>query len=243
MKSLRKHAVAAAILLAPFGAAFVAQPAVAQTYQYRVANSDQGTITGMSLNSNSGLAPGAMLRVQVYATPGARWANVSLGDSGVRVPLHERAAGEYVGTHVIARGEHIDAHGLMTARAGWGEGPVALAFNFPPSFQSLAMGAGPAAGPVAVNEFRMWPRDDFGPGDVIHFRVEGTPHSRAWVQVPEIARGIPLREVRPGVYMGNYTIRRHDDLDEFGRAQATLRHGDDRVMANLGEGREVGYNR
>ena len=82
--TLRKHVATAAMLLAPLGAALVAQPAAAQSHRhYRVA--DQGRVTNMSVNSNAGLAPGATLRLQVYATPGARWASVALGGSGVRV--------------------------------------------------------------------------------------------------------------------------------------------------------------
>ena len=232
--TLRTQAAAAMLVLAPLGAALVAQPAAAQVYTARVARSDQGTINNLSLNSDGGLRPGATLRVQMYGTPGARWATVALGDD-VRIPLHERAPGEYVGTHVIRRGEHLDPTRLMTARAGWGEGPVALAFNYPPSFQQLAMGAAPAMANAEVNNFAMWPRhdDDLDPGRVVHFRVEGTPHARAWVEVPGLDRGVRLSETRPGVYVGSYTIRRHDDRDSFRDARAVLRNGDQRVVAQL----------
>lgn len=233
MKStLRKNAAAAMLLLAPLGAALVAQPAAAQTQHYRVAATDQGRIANMSLNSDGGLRPGATLRVQVYATPGARWANVALGDNA-RIPLHERAPGEYVGTHVIRRGERIDPTRLMTVRAGWGESPVTLAFNYPPSFQALAMGAAPAT--AQVERFSMWPsrRDELDPGRVVHFRVEGTPHARAVVNVPDTVRGVPLREVRPGHYEGQYTVRRRDDADAFRHAEVVLRAGDQRVVAQV----------
>lgn len=242
--TFRKHVAAAAMLLAPLGAALVAQPAAAQYVpSYRVAQDvDQGRITNMSLNSDAGLRPGATLRVQVYATPGARWANVALGGSGVRVPLRETSPGEYVGTHVIRRGERIDPTQTMTVRAGWGEGPVTLAFNYPPAFQQLAMGAGPAAAPNAVvNAFTMSPSDDLEAGQVVHFRLEGTPRARAWVNIPDVARGVPLREVRPGVYVGNYTIRSSDDTDAFADARAVLRSGNQRVTAEVNTGERYGY--
>lgn len=238
--TLRKNVAAALLLLAPFGAALVAQPAAAQyAPQYRAVQVAPGRITNMSLNSDAGLSPGATLRVQVYGTPDARWANATLGDSGIRIALRERAPGEYVGTHVIRRGERIDPRQAMTVRAGWGEGPVAVAFDYPPSFQALAMGAGPAANPV-VSAFSMSPSDDVEPGQVLRFRVEGTPGARVTVNVPDVAR-IPLREVRPGVYLGRYMVRDGDDTDAFSDARVVLRNGNQRVVAQLNPPQRYGY--
>lgn len=234
--TLRKNAVAALLVIAPLGAAFAAQPLGAQ-YTARVAQAQfHGRIQNMSLNSDAGLRPGATLRVQMSGTPGARWATADLG-GGIRVPLHERAAGEYVGTHVIRRSEHIDPTRLVTVRAGWGEGPVTLAFNYPPSFQALAMGAAPAVSRADVDRFAMWPRhsDELDAGSVVHFRVEGTPHSQAWVNVPDTVRWLPLAETRPGEYVGEYRIRHRDDPANFRDAQVVLRSGNDRVTASLGE--------
>jgi len=231
------------LLLAPFGAAFVAQPAAAQyAPQYRVAQVAPGRITNLSLNSDAGLSPGATLRLQVYGTPDARWASATLGNSGVRVALRERAPGEYIGTHVIRRGERIDPRQAVSVRAGWGEGPVAVAFDYPPSFQSLAMGAGPAAN-VNVSAFTMSPSDDLAPGQVLHFRVEGTPRARVGVNVPDVVRYLPLREVRPGLYVGNYTLRRRDDPDSFRDAQVILRSGDQRVAVRVNTEQRYGLNR
>jgi hypothetical protein len=240
----RKHVAAAMMLLAPLGAAvLVTQPAAAQNYQYRVAEPEQGRITSMSLNSDGGLRPGATLRVQISATPEARWMSAQLGTSGVRVPLREVSPGEYVGTHVIRRGERIDPTQLITARGGWGEGPVQLAFNYPPSFQSLAMGAAPAS--VVVNSFTMTPTDDLEPGQVVRFRLEGTPRARAFVTIPDVAQMVPLREIRPGVYVGRYTVRRSDDTESFDEARAVLRSGNQRVEvpANESERLSSGYGR
>lgn len=239
MKSTFRTSLAAAtFVLAPLGAALVAQPAAAQTYTYRVAQVEQGRIGNVSISSDAGLRPGATVRVRVHATPDARWANVALG--GVRVPLHERARGEYVGTHVIRRGEHIDPTGRITVHAGWGAGPVALAFSYPPSFQALAMGAGPAVIAPVVESFVMTPAHDLRPGSELHIRLEGTPHARASVNVPGVAR-LPLREVRPGVYVGRYTVRRDDDRHAFRDAVAVLRRGDERTVAHLSRAESYGY--
>jgi hypothetical protein len=239
--TLRRNVAAAMMLLAPLGVAFVAQPAAAQDApQYRVAQVAPGRLSNLSLNSDAGLSPGATLRVQVYGTPDARWASATLGDSGVRIALRERAPGEYVGTHVIRRGERIDPRQAMTVRAGWGEGPVAVAFDYPASFQALGMGAGPASGAV-VSAFTMSPSDDLEPGQVLRFRVEGTPRARVAVNVPEVVRNLPLHEVRPGVYVGRYTVRRRDDPDAFRDAEVVLRSGNQRIVSHVNTEQRFGY--
>ena len=93
-----KSTVAALMLLAPAAATFVAQPVHAQA---RTATAPR--ITNMALNSDSGLSPGATLRVQVYATPKAKRASLTLGDSGITVPLREATRGNYTGTYVVRR--------------------------------------------------------------------------------------------------------------------------------------------
>src|SRR5689334_19010259 len=127
------------MLLAPLAASFVAQPAQAATA--RVANPQ---ITNMSLNSDSGLSPGATLRVQLYATANARRATLTLGDNGPTVQLRQQSAGNYAGSYVVRRSDRIDPMTLMTARVTFGERVYSRQFNFPPSFQALAMGAAPA---------------------------------------------------------------------------------------------------
>ena len=233
--TLRKNIAAAALLLAPFGAALVAQPAAAQyAPSYRAAQVAPGRITNMALNSDAGLRPGATLRVQVVGTPDARWASATLGDSGVRVALRERAPGEYVGTHVIRRGERIDPRQAVTVRAGWGEGPVAVAFDYPASFQALPMGAGPVvAAPVVESFVADLSRGRLEAGRVLHFRLVGTPRSSVVMNIPNIVRDLPLQEVQPGVYVGDYTIRRSDDVKMLDRAVATLRTGDRHVAARV----------
>ena len=239
-RTLQGKVATAVLLLAPLVVATVAQPAAAQQPQYRVAESRQGTISGMTIDSDSGLRPGSTLRISVRATPGARWANLALSDD-VRVPLRERAPGEYVGSYVIRQRDRIDPTSQMMLRAGWGEGPVAVAYNYPPAFRTQAMGNAPATANAEVSNFAMWPRGDrMEPGRVVHFRVEGTPNARAAVRVPGVIDRLELREERPGMYVGSYTIRRQDDINAFADAAAVLRTGDQRVVAHLDRG---GYNR
>lgn len=232
---------AVAVMLVPAGAALVAQPAAAQHAQYRVAQVEHGQIVRMSLYSNAGLRPGATLRVHAFATPGARWINATIGDARLR--LDEQRPGEYVGSYTIRPGDDIDPRDLVKIRAGWGEGPVVAEFTMPPSFQALAAPAAPRA---EVESVSITPRDDVRPGDVVRLRVEGTPGADVRAEIPGIIRDLPLREVRPGVYVGRYTVRRGDDPDAFDDARVVLRSGNDRVVMRVDERQQrygYGYGR
>ena len=140
MKSLRQTSLAAAMLLLPVSAALVAAPAAAQHQ-----GSARPAVGSLALNADAGLAPGSTLRVELSATPGAQWAEVVLGGSGIRIPLRERHPGQYVGRHVVRQSDRIDPLQVMTARVAAGQASVARNFSYPAAFQAMAMGA-PANG-------------------------------------------------------------------------------------------------
>ena len=232
---IRSH-VAAAMLLAPAMLGLSVQPAVAQQSTVVV----RPTITSMALNADEALAPGSTLRFQLYATPRARWANVTLGDSGIRVPLRERTPGNYVGTYVVRRSDRIDPLQPMTARVNLRGQVVARTISYPPSFQALAMGGPPAATAAPVIErFVLRPMGRIEPGRELRFRLVGAPGGDAWLDIPGVIRGVDLSETRPGVYEGTYTVRRRDNIEQFSRAVATLQTGSQRATARV-EIREAG---
>jgi hypothetical protein len=238
MKTRLRSTVAAVMLLGPLAATFVAEPAAAQ--QRGTVAAPQ--ITNMSVNSDAGLTPGATLRFQVYATPNARRASVTLGDSRITVPLRQQTHGNYTGSYVVRRSDRIDPTQLITARVQVGERSYARQFNYPPAFQALAMGAAPAQ-QAAIERFVMRPMGRLEPGRELRFRLVGRPGGDAWMDIPGVIRGVDLGEVRPGVYEGTYTVRRRDDLDAFERAVATLQHGEQRSTARVdlrGGDREFG---
>lgn len=227
--ALRTH-VAAALLLLPMSAVLVAEPAAAQQ---RAVVSQPG-IRSMALNSTAGLAPGATLRVQLYASPNARNASLVLGNSGVRVALREQSPGNYVGSHVIRRADRIDPLQIMTARATYrGDYNVSQAFSFPPAFQALAMGGPARAVAPEIERFAVQPRGRLVAGRELRFRLVGEPRANASVDIPGVVDNIRLRETRPGVYEGTYTVRRRDNLDAFDRAVATLREGNRKTVARV----------
>jgi hypothetical protein len=228
MQAKLRSTVAAMMLLAPLAASFVAQPAHAQTRATVAAPS----ITNMSLNSDAGLSAGATLNVNVIASPNARSASLTLGDSGITVPLRQQGPGKYAGSYVVRRSDHIDPTKLLTARMTFGERTYSRQFNYPAAFQALSMGAAAAPG-LAIERFVMRPMGRVEPGRELRFRLVGSPGGDAFLDIPGVIRGVDLAEVRPGVYEGNYTVRRHDDLNAFGRAVATLRNGNQRATAKV----------
>lgn len=214
----RTHVAAAALLLVPAGAALLATGPAAAQHQQRA----RPAITSLSVDADHGLAPGSTLRLQALATPGARWATVSLGEGAPRVSLREQDRGRYVGSYIVRRGDRIDPSVFMTARFDHGGLVTSRNFSFPPDFLAAA---------PTIERFAVRHAGRLEPGRELRFRVVGSADGRAWVDIPGVERGIQLREERPGVYEGSYTVRRRDDRDAFARAVATLQAGQQRVTA------------
>jgi hypothetical protein len=137
--TLRIHA-AAGLLLLPIGAALLAQPAAAAPYQVTA----QPAVRSVVLDSNGGLAPGATLRVRVFAAPGAESAHVRLRGSGVRIRLQEQAPGNYMGSYTLRRSDRVDPGRMLIAELKWHGRVVTQNFSYPPAFQALAAGNGRA---------------------------------------------------------------------------------------------------
>lgn len=219
MKAQLRHHVAALMLLAPAAATFVATPAVAQ----RAVASPQ--IVGLALNADNGLAPGSVLSVTVNGTPRGR-ARVHLGGTDITIGLRETAAGRYSGSYTVRRSDRIDPTRLLTARLTRNNQTAVQNFNYPPSFQALAMGGPPvAAAGARIDRFGVVPVGRIVPGRELRFRLEGAPGGKASVDIPGVASDIEMEEVGPGRYEGTYTVRRRDDPDAFTTAVATLRIG------------------
>lgn len=226
---LRTHVAASLMLLAPVAATFVAQPVAAQQ---RVVAAP--VITGLTLNADDGLDAGSTLRVTVSGTPASR-VTVNLGGAPIRVALRETRRGLYQGSYVVRRADRIDPTQLLTVRMTRNGVTTRQNFTYPPSFQALAMGAGPA--PVAeaprIDRFVATPMGRLEPGRELRFRVQGAAGATASLEIPGVVSGLSMQEVSPGHYEGTYTIRQRDNLDAFTTAIATLRSGDRWVTSRL----------
>jgi hypothetical protein len=91
---------------------------------------------------------------------------------------------------------------------------------------------GLAPAPVTIDRFVLRPGGRIVPGRELRFVLAGMPGGQAWADIPGTAR-LDLREVRPGVYEGHYTVRRRDNPDAFERTVGTLQRGNQRVTAQV----------
>jgi hypothetical protein len=234
MKAKFRSHLAAAVLLAP--AATLLSPSAQAQLQIQIKPvqahvQPAQVVRAVSLDADHGLAPGSTLRLRVDATPRANWVNVTLGQSGIRVALRERAPGQYVGTHVVRRTDRIDPTQPMLVRLDYNGRVVAHSAGFPAAFQALAMGA-PAVAPE-IERFVMRPMGRIEAGRELRFRLAGAPGGNAWLDIPGVIAGVDLEETRPGVYEGSYVVRRRDNPGAFSSAVATLESGGRRVTARL----------
>lgn len=234
MKAMLRGQVAALMLLAPVASTFIAQPVYAQQ---RVAVPQ---IQSLSLNGDDGLDAGSQLRIVVNGTPGGR-ATVNFGKTDITVALKETQRGVYRGTYTVRRADRIDPTAVLNVRLARGSVVARHSFTYPPSFQALAMGAGPALAPppAAVAEaprierFVAVPVGRIEPGRELRYRVHGLPGANVTLEIPGVVNGVAMREVSPGLYEASYTIRQRDDLDHFSTAIATLRSGNRWVTSRL----------
>ncbi len=67
----------------------------------------------------------------------------------------------------------------------------------------------PAAAPV-IEGLEVNADSGLSPGSTLEFTVKGTPSSIARVQVTGTSVSLPLKESRPGVYTGSYTVRKNE---------------------------------
>ena len=64
---------------------------------------------------------------------------------------------------------------------------------------------------------------DLVAGTRLRIRAEGTPRGQAMLRIRGVRDNIALREMRPGVYVGRYTIKRSDRISDESPVRATLR--------------------
>lgn len=91
----------------------------------------------------------------------------------------------------------------------------------------------PAVTVPVIERFTVRPQGRLAPGRELRFRLVGAPRADASLDIPGVVRNLDLRETRPGVYEGSYTIKRRDNLAAFDRAVATLRSGNLRATARV----------
>ena len=111
---------------------------------------------------------------------------------------------------------------------------AALCLLAPAAFTFTALPGTASAQPAApqVHSLQVASDDGVNPGSRLRFTMEGTPRARASIRIRGVREPIPLRETDRGVYTGEYTVRRGDDIDTGDKIRAILRHGNRTVTAS-----------
>jgi hypothetical protein len=224
MKAQLRNQVVALFLLAPAAVTLTALPSAA------LAQPATPEVRGLEVSSDNGMDPGARLRFVLRGSPRGEAAVHVRGIEG-RIPLREVEPGIYVGRYVVARGDRIEEGTPVRAILSRGDRRVSASYDMPDLRQ---VASAPPPQQLRIDRFDVVPVSRLDPGTELRFSVDGMPDARASIEIPGLARHIPMREVRPGHYVGSYTIRKADaDARPDRGIIAHLRSGDQVVSAQL----------
>jgi hypothetical protein len=225
MKAQLRSTALAVCLLAPVAVTVTALPAPA----FAQATPE---VQSFDIRADGPLQPGTRLRFRMEGTPHAR---AMVRVRGVRdsIALREADRGVYVGRYVITRADSIEPGAPIRAILRNGNRTAVAEYNVPTDV-AAAQPAPPPPQDLRIARFTAAPVDSAEPGTVLRFTVEGSPGATtAYVDLPGIDNNARLREVRPGVYEGAYTIRRGERLSVERPPVANLRWGDRIATTNL----------
>ena len=221
--------------LLPVAALLLAAPVSAMAQQY------SPELRSLQVNSDGGLSAGSDLEFTVEATPRAQ---VSLRVQGIprNIVLKETARGIYTAQYTVKRQDRLTGNSQIRATARLRNRSASGDYSFPAAFSGAPVASTPppvAAAPppvvLKIDRFAVAPVDKIEPGAELRFMLAGMPGGVATFAIPGVVDNVPMREVRPGVYEGSYTIRRLDNLAPSRPIVATLRIGDKAVTSSLNQ--------
>ena len=229
MNAYIRNQVAALFILLPVATAMVALPTMA------MAQPAAPELRSLQVTSDDGLRAGAELEFTVEGTPRAQ---TQLRIPGVQrnIVLKETERGVYTGSYTIKRQDRISPANPIRATLRVRNRTIAANYSFPAGMANPPVAAPVPVPPVAVlkiERFTVAPIDKIEPGAELRFSLNGPPGGSAEFDIPGVVDHVPMREVRPGVYEGAYTLRRLDNLTPSRPIVATLRMGDRSVKACL----------
>ena len=233
MKAHLRHQVAALFFLLPVAAAISVLPGSA------LAAPALPEVRSLQVTSDGGLNAGADLAFTVEATPRGQ---ASLRVRGVQrnIPLKEVSRGVYTGEYTIRRQDRVTEASPIRATVRVRNRSAAADYSFPAGFSGGPVAVAPpvAAPPPAalkIDRFAVAPVEKIEPGAELRFMLSGLPGAAATFDIPGVMDNIAMRETRPGVYEGSYTIRRLDNLAPSRPIVAHLRMGDKAVTSSLAQ--------
>ena len=230
MKRHLRNYVTSAMLLLPAAGSLFAAPGSA------MAQPATPEVRSLDVSADAGLQPGSRLTVTLVGTPRVK-ASVRIRGLREGIQLRETAPGVYVGRYTLKRADRIGADSEVRATLRRGNRIAAAAYALsetmsPPPVVVVPPPV-PAPAPLRIERFSMIPIERIEPGAELQFALEGQPNSTVSVDLPGVESDLRLRESRPGLYQGSYTIRRADNINPNRPFVATLRSGDRVVTASL----------
>jgi hypothetical protein len=237
MKTYLRNNVAAAFLLMPVAATLMAIPGVAQ------AQRGSPEVESFSVTSDGDLGAGSQLQFRLEGTPRSQ-ASVRIRGVERNIPLQETERGVYTGSYTVRAGDQLSERSAIRASIRSRNLTTVASYTFPPGMADARAGRrGPPAaaatqptapGPgMRIERFTVSTVDKIEPGAELKFALTGTPGGTVDFDIPGVVQNVPMREVRPGVYEGTYTIRRLDNLAPSRPVAATMRLGDRTVTQQL----------
>lgn len=191
-------------------------------------------ITEFEVDQVTTLRPGTAVDFTLSGTPKAR-AKVRISGIPRVIVLKETGPGFYEGRYVVRQKDRISSRATAVATLSKGNSHTIARLG-----QSLVASAEPAPAPaepeptvIAITKFSVDQYDNLEPGAELEFTLLGTPAARVSYTIENIIANRRMREVRPGVYTGQYTIRRQDKLPAVLNVIATLQANGQIVRAQL----------
>ncbi|MES2383877.1 MAG: hypothetical protein V4593_04965 [Pseudomonadota bacterium] len=227
MKTQLRNHIAALFLLLPAASVMLAVPASA------LAQPAQPELRSLQVATDDGLNAGARLDFTVEGTPRGQ-ASLRLRGVPRNIVLKETARGVYTGSYTLQRQDRISESSAVRATLKVRNRSVGADYSLPAGIANSSVAVAPTTG-LKIDRFSVAPVDKLEPGAELRFTVNGMPGGTAEFDIPGVVSNVPMREVRPGVYEGAYTIRRLDNLAPSRPAVATLRAGNRAVTSTLAQ--------
>ena len=228
MKSHLRNHVAAAFLLMPVAATLMALPLAAHAQPASL------EVESLDVTSDRDLSPGSELTFTVEGTPRAQ-ASIRIRGVERNIPLREVGRGVYVGRYTISRNDRITENSAIRAMIRLRNRTAVASYTFPQDIARAAVAVPPpvAVAPLKIERFSVTPVDRIEPGTELKFSLTGAAGANVEFDIPGVSQNVPMREVRPGVYEGSYTIKRLDNLAPSRPIVATMRLGERAVTQAL----------
>jgi hypothetical protein len=225
MKTQLRNHIAAIFFLLPTASVLLALPASA------LAQPARPELQSMQVATDDGLKAGARLDFTVEGSPRGQ-ASLTLRGVPRNIVLKETSRGVYTGSYTIRRQDRITEASPVRATLKLRNRNVVANYSLPAGIANRDVAAAPPVG-LKIDRFTVAPVDKLEPGAELRFTLNGAPGGTADFDIPGVINNVAMREVRPGVYEGAYTIRRLDNLAPSRPVVATLRVGDRTVTSTL----------